>query len=106
MSRAIKGDNSPKAIRDHVDADDKLTERIVLAGQHREVTVVNESGLYDLIDLKQVISNNLFSDYEFTKAQWENANSIYILSERGYAKLLCLLSKKFAIYPCIFRTYA
>ena len=106
MSRAIKGDNSPKAIRDHVDADDKLTERIVLAGQHREVTVVNESGLYDLIDLKQVISNNLFSDYKFTKAQWENANSIYILSERGYAKLLCLLSKKFAIYPCIFRTYA
>ena len=40
----------------------------------------------DLLDLKQVISNNLFSDYGFTKAQWGNANNIYLLSERGYAK--------------------
>jgi anti-repressor protein len=42
MSRAVKGDNSPKAIRDHVDSDDKLTERIVLAGQHREVTLIKD----------------------------------------------------------------
>lgn len=41
--------NGPKAIRDHVDKEDKLTERIVLAGQHREVTLINESGLYSLI---------------------------------------------------------
>lgn len=45
----------------------------------------------DLLDLKQVISNNLFSDYGFTKAQWGNANHIYLLSERGYAKLLKIL---------------
>ena len=41
--------NTPKAIRDHVDDDDKLTERIVLSGQNREVIVINESGLYSLI---------------------------------------------------------
>ncbi|MEG2935551.1 MAG: phage antirepressor KilAC domain-containing protein [Clostridium sp.] len=41
--------NTPKAIRDHVDEDDKLTERIVLAGQNREVVCINESGLYSLI---------------------------------------------------------
>lgn len=41
--------NTPKAIRDHVDEEDKLTERIVLSGQRREVTIVNESGLYSLI---------------------------------------------------------
>ena len=41
--------NSPKAIRDHVDAEDKLTERIVLSGQNREAVVINESGLYSLI---------------------------------------------------------
>lgn len=41
--------NTPKAIRDHVDEEDKLTERIVLAGQYREVVVINESGLYSLI---------------------------------------------------------
>ena len=41
--------NTPKAIRDHVDNEDKLTERIVLSGQNREVIFINESGLYSLI---------------------------------------------------------
>lgn len=41
--------NTAKAIRDHVDAYDKLTERIVLSGQNREVIFINESGLYSLI---------------------------------------------------------
>lgn len=41
--------NTQKAIRDHVDEDDKLTERIVLAGQGRDVIIINESGLYSLI---------------------------------------------------------
>jgi len=41
--------NTAKAIRDHVDEEDKLTERIVLSGQNREVIFINESGLYSLI---------------------------------------------------------
>lgn len=41
--------NTPKAIRDHVDDEDKLTERIVLSGQNREAIFINESGLYGLI---------------------------------------------------------
>lgn len=41
--------NTPKAIRDHVDDEDKLAERIVLSGQNREVVFINESGLYSLI---------------------------------------------------------
>lgn len=41
--------NTPKAIRDHVDDEDKLTERIVLSGQNREVAIINESGLYSLV---------------------------------------------------------
>ena len=41
--------NTAKAIRDHVDEEDKLTERIVLAGQNRDVIFINESGLYSLI---------------------------------------------------------
>ena len=41
--------NTPKAVRDHVDEEDKLTERIVLSGQNREVIFINESGLYSLI---------------------------------------------------------
>lgn len=41
--------NERKAIRDHVEEEDKLTERIVTAGQRRNVTIINESGLYSLI---------------------------------------------------------
>lgn len=41
--------NTAKAIRDHVDFDDKLSERIVLSGQNREVVLINESGFYSLI---------------------------------------------------------
>ena len=41
--------NTAKAIRDHVDDEDKLTERIVLSGQNRDVIFINESGLYSLI---------------------------------------------------------
>lgn len=41
--------NTAKAIRDHVDDEDKLTERIVLSGQNREVIFINESGLYSLV---------------------------------------------------------
>lgn len=41
--------NTQKAIRDHIDDDDKLTERIVLSGQNRNVVLINESGMYSLI---------------------------------------------------------
>lgn len=41
--------NPQKAIRDHVDEEDKLTERIVLSGQNREAFIINESGVYALI---------------------------------------------------------
>lgn len=61
----------------------------------------------DLIDLKQVISNNLFSQYGFTKAQWGNANNIYLLSERGYSKLLKILEddKAWEIYDELVDNY-
>lgn len=54
--------NPQKAVRDHVDAEDKLTERIVLSGQNREVTLINEGGLYALI-----FSSNLKSSKEFKR---------------------------------------
>ena len=41
--------NTPKAIRDHVDTEDKLIERIVLSGQNRSVIFINESGFYSLV---------------------------------------------------------
>lgn len=43
----------------------------------------------DVIDLKQVGQTDLFSESGIlTKAQIGNASNIYLLSERGYAKLL------------------
>lgn len=61
----------------------------------------------DLLDLKQVISNHLFLDYGFTKAQWGNSNNIYLLSERGYAKLLKILEddKAWEIYDELVDNY-
>ncbi len=41
--------NSRNAVPSHVDDDDKLRTQIKYAGQKREVTLINESGLYSLI---------------------------------------------------------
>lgn len=49
IAKTLSYTNPSKAIRDHVDPEEKLTERIVLAGQGRDVTLINESGLYSLI---------------------------------------------------------
>lgn len=49
IAKILSYTNPSKAIRDHVDPEEKLTERIVLAGQGRDVTIINESGLYSLI---------------------------------------------------------
>ena len=49
VAEALGYSNTTKAIRDHVDFEDKLEERIVLSGQNRNVIIINESGLYSLI---------------------------------------------------------
>ena len=49
IATALGYTNTQKAIRDHVDEEDKLTERIVLSGQQRKIILINESGLYSLI---------------------------------------------------------
>ena len=45
VAKVLGYSNTAKAIRDHVDIEDKLGERIVLSGQNREVILINESGL-------------------------------------------------------------
>lgn len=46
---ALGYSNTRKAVPDHVDSEDKLRTQIRHAGQNREMTVINESGLYSLI---------------------------------------------------------
>lgn len=41
--------NGSRDINRHVDEDDKLTSQVATAGQMRNQTVINESGLYSLI---------------------------------------------------------
>lgn len=46
----ILGYSDPqKAIKMHVDDEDKLTRQIVVSGQNRQMYTINESGLYSLI---------------------------------------------------------
>lgn len=46
----ILGYSDPqKALKMHVDDDDKLTRQIVVSGQNRNMYIINESGLYSLI---------------------------------------------------------
>ena len=49
VAKALGYSNPLKAIRDHVDVEDKQGERIVHSGQARNIIIINESGLYALV---------------------------------------------------------
>ena len=49
VATALGYSNYRKAIFEHVDEEDKLRTQIRYAGQKRQMTVINESGLYSLI---------------------------------------------------------
>lgn len=68
--------NSRKALLDHVDEEDKLTSRIVTAGQNRNQTIINESGLYSLI-----FSSKLESAKRFKR--WVTSEVLPILRKTG-----------------------
>ena len=76
VAQALGYTNTPKAIRDHVDDDDKLTERFVLSGQARSVVIINESGLYAL-----VLSSKLPQAREFKR--WVTAEVLPQIRQTG-----------------------
>ncbi|MBC2369362.1 ORF6N domain-containing protein [Listeria booriae] len=45
----------------------------------------------DIIDLKSVITPSDLEKFGYTQNAWNRSNNIYLLSERGYAKLLKIL---------------
>lgn len=49
VAAALGYSNVKNAVPAHVDDEDKLSTRIEYAGQNREVTIINESGLYSLV---------------------------------------------------------
>lgn len=76
VATALGYTNTQKAIRDHVDNEDRLTERIVLSGQNREVVFINESGLYSLI-----LSSKLPKAKEFK--HWITAEVLPVIRKTG-----------------------
>lgn len=76
IAKTLGYTNPPKAIRDHVDEEDKLTERIVLSGQNRQVTIINESGLYSLI-----LSSKLPNAKEFKR--WVTSEVLPSIRKHG-----------------------
>lgn len=87
--------NTQKAIRDHVDEDDKLTERIVLSGQNREVIIINESGLYSL-----VLSSKLPSAKKFKR--WVTSEVLPSIRKHGgyYLQLNIFVHLKIGCILC------
>lgn len=68
--------NPSKAIKDHVDKEDKLNERIVISGQGRNIIVINESGLYSLI-----LSSKLPTAREFKR--WVTSEILPTIRKTG-----------------------
>lgn len=77
--------NTSKAIRDHVDEEDKLTERIVLSGQNREVITINESGMYSLVLSSKLPSAKKFKHW-VTKEVLPTIrkNGAYLTDKKAY----------------------
>ena len=65
----------------------------------------------DIIDLKQTVSNDVFSELKkakvYTQSQIGNAKNLYILSEQGYSLLINLMddTKSKIVYKNVIRDY-
>ena len=76
VAQALGYVDTDKAIRKHVDEDDKLTRQIGGSGQKREMTIINESGLYSLI-----LSSKLPQAKEFKR--WVTAEVLPSIRKHG-----------------------
>lgn len=76
VAKALGYSNYKKAVPTHVSDDDKLRTQIGYAGQKREVTVINESGLYSL-----VLSSKLESAKRFK--HWVTSEVLPTLRKTG-----------------------
>lgn len=63
VSRTLGYSNYRNAVSMHVDDEDKLRTQIEYAGQNREVTLINESGLYNLIFNSKLESSKRFKKW-------------------------------------------
>lgn len=69
--------DTAKAIKMHVDEEDKLTRQFVVSGQNRNMVIINESGLYSLI-----LSSKLSFARRFK--HWVTSEVLPALRRNGY----------------------
>ena len=96
--------DTDQAIRKHVDEEDKLTRRFNGSGQNREMTIINESGLYSLI-----LSSKLPAAKKFKR--WVTSEVLPSIRKKGsytakHAKPDALQSKRVEIMELNSRTRA
>ncbi|MBR2518378.1 MAG: toxin Bro, partial [Selenomonadaceae bacterium] len=60
VAEALGYEAPRNAIKKHVDAEDKLTHQISASGQNRNMTLINESGMYALVFGSQLDSAKKF----------------------------------------------
>jgi prophage antirepressor-like protein len=68
--------NTKDALMRHIDEEDKLTSRIDMAGQNRQVIIINKSGLYALILSSKLESAKDSSDGSPAKSFWRRFNEL------------------------------
>lgn len=76
VAKSLGYANLKNAVPNHVEEEDKLSTQIEYAGQRREVTVINESGLYCLI-----MSSKLPSARKFKR--WVTSEVLPALRQTG-----------------------
>lgn len=76
VATALGYKNTADAIGKHIDTDDKLTSQIAIAGQRRDVVVINESGVYALIFGSKLESAKRFK-------QWVTAEVLPSIRKTG-----------------------
>lgn len=85
-----------KAIADKTIAELHNIKEVKIVRQNIKNNIKQFEKGIDYIDLKQVNLNDLFLNLGYTKAQWGNSKNIYLLSERGYMKLIKIMDTQLA----------
>lgn len=61
VAEVLGYERADNAVRNHVDDDDKLMHQISASGQRRNMTIINESGLYSSL-LRVLFASNFRTD--------------------------------------------
>lgn len=77
VAQALGYGDTDQALRKHVDTEDKLTRQIDGSGQGRNMTLINESGLYSLI-----LSSKLPTAKQFKR--WVTSEVLPAIRKNGY----------------------